>query len=144
MRSNVWEANGWLWALAPTIANFFVKKIGHKERCFRLCFHVWFSTYGGVSLFVVGFAVFPIASVLFKELGIPKRLIPAAIMLRCLSFYHDGITLAHLQFKMVFQCHFLIQTYTLSPGLGVLILYLYYSYRNVVVKQAYCQSTFFK
>lgn len=36
-------------------------------------------TYGGVSIFVVVFAVYPIAAVMFREAGIPKRLIPAAL-----------------------------------------------------------------
>ena len=38
-------------------------------------------TYGGVSVFVVVFAVYPIAAVMFREADIPKRLIPAAIAL---------------------------------------------------------------
>ncbi len=33
-------------------------------------------TYGGVSLFVVAFAVYPFAAELFRQSGIPKRLIP--------------------------------------------------------------------
>ena len=33
-------------------------------------------TYGGVSLFVVAFAVYPFAASIFKEADIPKRLIP--------------------------------------------------------------------
>lgn len=43
-------------------------------------------TYGGVSLFVVGFAVYPIAAQLFRKLNIPKRLIPGAIALGALTF----------------------------------------------------------
>ncbi|MBL7280396.1 GntP family permease, partial [Escherichia coli] len=40
----------------------------------------------GVSLFVVGFAVYPIAAQLFRKLNIPKRLIPGAIALGALTF----------------------------------------------------------
>lgn len=36
-------------------------------------------TYGGVSIFVVVFAIYPIAAAMFREAKIPKRLIPAAI-----------------------------------------------------------------
>lgn len=71
---------------ARTIANFFVEKLGHKRAMLSIVLSCAVLTYGGVSLFVVGFAVFPIASALFKELGIPKRLIPAAIMLGALTF----------------------------------------------------------
>lgn len=38
-------------------------------------------TYGGVSLFVVVFAVYPFAAALFKEADYPKRLLPALIAL---------------------------------------------------------------
>ena len=43
-------------------------------------------TYGGVSLFVVAFAVYPIGAALFREVGIPKRFIPAAIALGSFTF----------------------------------------------------------
>jgi H+/gluconate symporter-like permease len=43
-------------------------------------------TYGGVSLFVVAFAVYPIAKTLFREGGVPKRLIPACIALGSFTF----------------------------------------------------------
>ena len=36
-------------------------------------------TYGGVSLFVVAFAVYPFAAELFRQSNIPKRLIPATV-----------------------------------------------------------------
>lgn len=38
-------------------------------------------TYGGVSVFVVVFAIYPIAASMFREADIPKRLIPAALAL---------------------------------------------------------------
>ena len=38
-------------------------------------------TYGGVSLFVVVFAVYPFAAEMFRQSGIPKRLIPCTIAL---------------------------------------------------------------
>ena len=71
---------------ANTIANFFVNKLGHHRAMLSIVLSCAVLTYGGVSLFVVGFAVFPIAAALFRELGIPKRLIPAAIMLGALTF----------------------------------------------------------
>ncbi len=43
-------------------------------------------TYGGVSLFVVVFAVYPFAAELFRQSGIPKRLIPGTIALGAFSF----------------------------------------------------------
>ncbi|WP_149193702.1 GntP family permease [Luteimonas suaedae] len=43
-------------------------------------------TYGGVSLFVVVFAVYPFASELFRQSEIPKRLIPGTIALGAFTF----------------------------------------------------------
>ncbi len=47
-------------------------------------------TYGGVSLFVVAFAVYPFAAELFRQSGIPKRLIPATVALGAFSFTMDA------------------------------------------------------
>ena len=46
-------------------------------------------TYGGVSLFVVVFAVYPFAAEMFRQSGIPKRLIPCTIALGAFTL-HDG------------------------------------------------------
>lgn len=48
-------------------------------------------TYGGVSLFVVVFAVYPFAAELFRQSGIPKRLIPATIALGAFTFTMDAL-----------------------------------------------------
>jgi H+/gluconate symporter-like permease len=48
-------------------------------------------TYGGVSLFVVAFAVYPLAAVMFREAGIPRRLIPGAIALGAFTFTMDAL-----------------------------------------------------
>jgi H+/gluconate symporter-like permease len=48
-------------------------------------------TYGGVSLFVVVFAVYPFASELFRAGNIPKRLIPGAIALGAFTFTMDSL-----------------------------------------------------
>ena len=43
-------------------------------------------TYGGVSLFVVAFCIYPIARTLFQDANIPKRFIPACIALGSFTF----------------------------------------------------------
>jgi len=48
-------------------------------------------TYGGVSLFVVVFAVYPFAAEMFRQGGIPKRLIPGTIALGAFSFTMDSL-----------------------------------------------------
>ncbi|MCX7042267.1 MAG: GntP family permease [Gammaproteobacteria bacterium] len=48
-------------------------------------------TYGGVSLFVVVFAVYPFAAELFRQSDIPKRLIPATIAVGAFTFTMDAL-----------------------------------------------------
>jgi H+/gluconate symporter-like permease len=48
-------------------------------------------TYGGVSLFVVVFAVYPFAAEMFRQGNIPKRLIPGTIALGAFSFTMDSL-----------------------------------------------------
>ncbi len=48
-------------------------------------------TYGGVSLFVVVFAVYPFAAELFRQGNIPKRLIPGTIALGAFTFTMDSL-----------------------------------------------------
>ncbi len=48
-------------------------------------------TYGGVSLFVAVFAVYPFAAELFRRSNIPKRLIPGTIALGAFTFTMDTL-----------------------------------------------------
>ncbi len=48
-------------------------------------------TYGGVSLFVVAFAIYPFAAALFRAADIPKRLIPGTIALGAFTFTMDAL-----------------------------------------------------
>lgn len=48
-------------------------------------------TYGGVSLFVVVFAVYPFAAELYRQSNIPKRLMPGALALGAFSFTMDSL-----------------------------------------------------
>ncbi len=71
---------------ATAIANTVVKKLGASKAILSVILVCAILTYGGVSLFVVAFAIYPIAKDLFKAADIPKRLIPAAIALGSFTF----------------------------------------------------------
>ncbi|WP_104523506.1 GntP family permease [Blastococcus atacamensis] len=71
---------------ARVIARSLVDKLGGRRALLAIVLSVGILTYGGVSLFVVAFAVFPIAAALFREARVPKRLIPAAIALGSSTF----------------------------------------------------------
>ena len=65
--------------LAKSIAHWIVEKVGHKNAILAVILACYVMTYGGISLFVVVFAIYPFAANLFREADIPKRLIPGAI-----------------------------------------------------------------
>lgn len=71
---------------AKAIASVICKKLGEKRAIAAIVLACAILTYGGVSLFVVAFAVYPIAAELFRELNIPKRFIPGAIALGAFTF----------------------------------------------------------
>nr|WP_218588625.1 GntP family permease [Marivita hallyeonensis] len=71
---------------ATAIANGIVDRLGKSQAIPAVVLACAILTYGGVSLFVVAFAVYPIAVALFRSADIPKRLIPATIALGAFTF----------------------------------------------------------
>ena len=76
--------------LAKGISRSIIQKLGHKRAMLAVVLSCAILTYGGVSLFVVVFAVYPFAAALFKEAGIPKRLLPGTIALGSFTFTMDA------------------------------------------------------
>ena len=75
---------------ARSIASAIIKKLGKNRAMWSIVLSCGVLTYGGVSLFVVVFAVYPFAAALFREADIPKRLIPGAIALGSFTFTMDA------------------------------------------------------
>jgi H+/gluconate symporter-like permease len=71
---------------ARVIAQQIARWTGKSQAILAIVLACGLLTYGGVSLFVVAFAVYPIAKSLFREQDIPKRLIPGAIALGSFTF----------------------------------------------------------
>jgi H+/gluconate symporter-like permease len=76
-------------------------------------------TYGGVSLFVVVFAVYPFAAELYRQSGIPKRLMPGAIALGAFSFTMDSLP-GTPQIQNIIPTTFFKTTGWAAPVLGSL------------------------
>ncbi len=75
-------------------------------------------TYGGVSLFVVAFAVYPFGAGLFRHAGIPKRLLPATIALGAFTFTMDSIP-GTPQIQNIIPTTFFHTTAWAAPRLGI-------------------------
>jgi H+/gluconate symporter-like permease len=73
--------------------------------------------YGGVSVFVVAFAVYPFAAELFRDANIPKRLIPATMALGSFTFAMDAFP-GSPQIQNIIPTTFFGTTTMAAPILG--------------------------
>ncbi|WP_028603172.1 GntP family permease [Ottowia thiooxydans] len=71
---------------AMAIAKWIERTLGSKYASLTVVLACAILTYGGVSLFVVAFAIYPIAKSLFRDADIPKRLVVPAIALGSFTF----------------------------------------------------------
>lgn len=71
---------------ARVLADGIIRGLGPSRAILAVILSCAAMTYGGVSLFVVAFAVWPIASALFREADLPRMLIPATIALGAFTF----------------------------------------------------------
>ncbi|MCC5879201.1 MAG: GntP family permease [Idiomarina sp.] len=71
---------------ADSVAEWIVGKIGMKNAVLAVVLACAILTYGGVSVFVVAFSVYPMALSLFKDANLPRRFIPAALAFGSVTF----------------------------------------------------------
>ncbi|MGE4322890.1 MAG: GntP family permease [Sphingobium sp.] len=76
-------------------------------------------TYGGVSVFVAVFAVYPFAAEMFRRADIPKRLVPATIGLGALTFTMDALP-GTPQIQNIIPTSFFGTTTWAAPVLGLI------------------------
>ncbi|WP_228727196.1 GntP family permease [Novosphingobium aureum] len=71
---------------AASVARAVVARIGIRHAVLAVVAACALLTYGGVSVFIVGFAVYPLAVHLFSEANLPRRFIPAALCFGSVTF----------------------------------------------------------
>jgi H+/gluconate symporter-like permease len=71
---------------AVTVAQTVGRVLGTQRACLAVVLACAVLTYGGVSLFVVGFSVYPLAVHLFRAADLPRRFIPGAIAFGSITF----------------------------------------------------------
>jgi H+/gluconate symporter-like permease len=76
---------------ARSIVASVIKMVGRERAMLSIVIVCAILTYGGVSLFVVVFAVYPFAAEMFRMSNIPKRLIPGTIALGAFTFTMDSL-----------------------------------------------------
>ena len=71
---------------ADALAQWIVTKLGFQHAVLAIVSACAILTYGGVSLFVVAFSVYPMALSLFKDANLPRRFIPATLAFGSVTF----------------------------------------------------------
>ena len=103
---------------ARSIAEGVIAALGPGQAILAVVLCCAVLTYGGVSLFVVAFAIYPIAAVLFRDARIPKRLIPGALALGAFTFTMSALP-GTPAIQNAIPMPFFGTTAFAAPGLGV-------------------------
>ena len=102
---------------AAKIANQIVTAVGTHRTVLAVVLSCSLLTYGGVSLFVVVFAVFPMTRRLFQAADIPHRLIPGTIALGSFTYTMTSLP-GSLQIHNLIPMQFFKTNAFAAPGLG--------------------------
>ncbi|MDQ1817381.1 GntP family permease [Massilia sp. CCM 9210] len=104
---------------AGAVANWFSAHLGPQRAILSIVLACAILTYGGVSLFVVAFAVHPIAAALFERARLPARLIPASIALGAFTFTMTALPGTPAIQNAIPMPYFQTTPFA-APGLGIL------------------------
>jgi len=124
---------------AEVLAQTIVRVLGEVRAILAVVLSCAIMTYGGVSLFVVAFAVYPIAAALFRQADLPKRLIPGTIALGAFTFTMTALPGTPAIQNAIPMPYFGTSPFA-APGLGILtgviMLLLGQAWLNYRVRQA--------
>ena len=122
--------------MAKSIAHEVIRRVGKEKVILAVCIAGMILSYGGISMFVCVFAIYPFASALFKEAQIPKRLIPACIVLGVFTATMDSFP-GSPQIQNIIPSTYLGTSLYSAPLLGtiggiilIVMCYVYLEYRR--------------
>jgi len=125
---------------SKSIVSAVIGVVGRERAIIAIVLVCGLLTYGGVSLFVAVFAVYPFAVEMFKQSDIPKRLIPGTIALGAFTFTMDSLP-GTPQIQNIIPTTFFKTDVYAAPWLGIIggvfifvcgILYLEWQLRKAV------------
>lgn len=102
---------------AAKISDVIINAVGKERTILAIVLSCAILTYGGVSLFVVVFAAFPLARSLFRQVDIPRRLIPATIGLGSFTFTMTALPGSPQIQNLIPMSYFRTNAFA-APGLG--------------------------
>ena len=71
---------------ADSLARWIIQRLGMQHAVAAVVIACAILTYGGVSVFIVAFSVYPMALSLFKDANLPRRFIPGALAFGSVTF----------------------------------------------------------
>ena len=101
------------------VADFMTKTLGERRAIVAVVLAGAFVTYGGVSLFVAFFVLSPMAQALFRAAAVPRRLMPAAIVLGTSTFTMSALP-GTPSIQNAIPMPFFGTTPFAAPGLGII------------------------
>ncbi|MGY3455232.1 H+/gluconate symporter-like permease [Bradyrhizobium sp. LM3.4] len=101
-----------------SVAGFMAQCLGERRVILAVVLAGALVTYGGVSLFVAFFVIVPMAQSLFRAAAIPRRLIPAAIVLGTSTFTMSALP-GTPSIQNAIPMPFFGTTPFAAPGLGI-------------------------
>jgi H+/gluconate symporter-like permease len=104
---------------AHSIANRISTALGSRHAILAVVLCVAVLTYGGVSLFVVAFAIYPLANSVFQSADIPRRLIPGTIALGSGTFTMTSLP-GTMQIQNLIPMPYFKTTAFAAPVLGII------------------------
>jgi len=105
--------------MAKAIAIKLSEIIGKEKAILAVVISCALLTYGGISMFVVVFAIYPIALSLFKEANISRRILPAAITLGAFTFTMTALP-GTPQIQNLIPTSYFHTTATAAPIMGLI------------------------
>ncbi|MGY4473030.1 GntP family permease [Bradyrhizobium sp. USDA 3364] len=101
------------------VASFITRSVGEGRVILAVVLAGALVTYGGVSLFVAFFVIVPMAQSLFRAADIPRRLVPAAVILGTSTFTMSALP-GTPSIQNAIPMPFFGTTPFAAPGLGVI------------------------
>jgi H+/gluconate symporter-like permease len=101
------------------VAAFMTRKFGARHAMLAVVIAGAVVTYGGVSLFVAFFVLVPMAQTLFSAAAIPRRLLPAALVLGTSTFTMSALP-GTPSIQNAIPMPFFGTTLFAAPGLGII------------------------
>jgi H+/gluconate symporter-like permease len=101
------------------VADVITRRLGERRTILGVVLAGALVTYGGVSLFVAFFVIVPMAQSLFRIAGIPRRLVPAAVILGTSTFTMSALP-GTPSIQNAIPMPFFGTTPFAAPGLGII------------------------